>query len=76
MALLCIQDNAAKRPTMSDVIPMISSETLPLPDPKKPMAIFTRQKLKEIAINSSSGLRKPECCSVIEVSISDMDQPR
>ncbi|GMN50293.1 hypothetical protein TIFTF001_019448 [Ficus carica] len=61
VALLCIQDNATKRPTMSDVIPMISNGTLPLPDPKKPMAIFTRQKLKEIVINSSSGF---------------MDQPR
>ncbi|KAK3157311.1 hypothetical protein QOZ80_2AG0119150 [Eleusine coracana subsp. coracana] len=36
IALLCVQENAADRPTMSDVIAMLSSEPIILAEPKKP----------------------------------------
>ncbi|KAJ1276228.1 hypothetical protein BS78_05G198600 [Paspalum vaginatum] len=36
IALLCVQENAADRPTMSDVVAMLSSETMTLSDPKHP----------------------------------------
>jgi hypothetical protein len=36
IALLCVQENAVDRPTMSDVITMLSSELLVLPEPKQP----------------------------------------
>jgi hypothetical protein len=36
IALLCVQENAADRPTMADVVSMLSSETTILGDPKQP----------------------------------------
>jgi hypothetical protein len=36
IALLCLQARAADRPTMSDVVAMLSNETTVLPYPKEP----------------------------------------
>ncbi|KDP31753.1 hypothetical protein JCGZ_14985 [Jatropha curcas] len=36
VALLCVQDNPADRPNMSNVVTMLSSETTGFPTPKKP----------------------------------------
>ncbi|XP_040384151.1 cysteine-rich receptor-like protein kinase 15 [Oryza brachyantha] len=36
IALLCVQENAADRPTMSDVVAMLSSKTMVLSEPKHP----------------------------------------
>jgi hypothetical protein len=36
IALLCVQENAADRPTMLDVIAMLSSETVIQREPKHP----------------------------------------
>lgn len=36
VGLLCVQDNAEDRPTMSDVVSILSSEEAILPAPKQP----------------------------------------
>jgi hypothetical protein len=36
IGLLCVQESPTDRPTMSDVISMISNEHAPLPTPKQP----------------------------------------
>ncbi|EEE54572.1 hypothetical protein OsJ_01773 [Oryza sativa Japonica Group] len=36
IALMCVQENADDRPTMSDVVAMLSSESAVLPEPKHP----------------------------------------
>ncbi|XP_044394320.1 cysteine-rich receptor-like protein kinase 10 [Triticum aestivum] len=36
IALLCVQEKAVDRPTMSDVVAMLSNDTMTLPDPKHP----------------------------------------
>jgi serine/threonine protein kinase len=36
VALLCVQDNATDRPTMTDVAAMLGSDGVPLPDPLPP----------------------------------------
>ena len=36
VALLCLQASAADRPTISDVVAMLSNETADLPYPKEP----------------------------------------
>ncbi|KAL9444254.1 hypothetical protein AB3S75_017437 [Citrus x aurantiifolia] len=36
VALLCVQENAADRPTMSDIVSKINNEHLELPSPKEP----------------------------------------
>ena len=42
IALLCVQENAADRPTMGDVVSMLSSETMILDEPKEPAYINIR----------------------------------
>nr|CAD1819181.1 unnamed protein product [Ananas comosus var. bracteatus] len=44
VALMCVQENAADRPTMSDVIAMLSSDSTSLPDPKQPAYFNMRIK--------------------------------
>ncbi|KAM2176640.1 hypothetical protein ACFX1Q_035914 [Malus domestica] len=41
ISLLCVEENAADRPTMSDVISMLTNESMELPKPKKP-AYYTQ----------------------------------
>ncbi|KAK9195283.1 hypothetical protein WN943_003403 [Citrus x changshan-huyou] len=53
VALLCVQENAADRPIMSDVISMIESEHLNLPSPKEPA--FTNSKNVNNSSHSNSG---------------------
>ena len=40
IAFLCVQDNPADRPTISDVISMFNKELALLPSPKKPVFSF------------------------------------
>ncbi|CAN6363303.1 unnamed protein product [Urochloa humidicola] len=57
VALLCVQENAADRPTMSDVVAMLSSEGMTLPEPKHPAYFHVRMSQEEISIvTDSSGL--------------------
>ncbi|KAK2995324.1 hypothetical protein RJ640_001846 [Escallonia rubra] len=46
VGLLCVQESATDRPTMSEVISMLSHDTVPLPAPKQP-AFFTGRKEPE-----------------------------
>ncbi|EAZ18890.1 hypothetical protein OsJ_34431 [Oryza sativa Japonica Group] len=55
IALLCVQENAADRPTMSDVVVMLSSENMTLPKPNHP-AYFHIRVTKEEA---STALESP-----------------
>lgn len=36
VALLCVQDNATDRPTMTEVTAMLGNDGVPLPDPRRP----------------------------------------
>ncbi|CAN6372738.1 unnamed protein product [Urochloa humidicola] len=57
VALLCVQENAADRPTMSDVVSMLSSESMTLPEPKHPAYFHVRMTKEEISIvTESSGV--------------------
>ena len=51
-ALLCVQDDPADRPTMSNVVVMLSSAAANLPVPKKP-AFSIRRGFSGIASTSS-----------------------
>lgn len=46
VGLLCVQDNAADRPTMSYVVSVLSNESATLPPPKQP-AFFTGTTVPE-----------------------------
>ena len=42
IALLCVQENAADRPTTASVVAMLSSESMTLPEPKHPAYFHIR----------------------------------
>jgi len=46
ISLLCVQDNPTDRPTMSEVVSMISNKHAPLPKPKQP-ALTTGQNMMD-----------------------------
>lgn len=47
IALLCVQENAGDRPTMSEVVAMLSSEAMTLPEPKHPAFFHMRVTTEE-----------------------------
>lgn len=65
VALLCVQENAADRPTMSEVVSMLTNELVALPSPKQPAFSYVRSMQ-----NSNSPESRPQACSVNEVTIS------
>ncbi|EEC70841.1 hypothetical protein OsI_02340 [Oryza sativa Indica Group] len=60
IALLCVQENAADRPTMSEVVAMLTSESLTLPEPKYPAFYHMRVTKEEpstvIMASSANGI--------------------
>ena len=68
IALLCVQESAADRPTMSDVVAMLSNESAALPYPKQPGFLNLRSVGKPNP--TSSG---PESYSVNNATVSIME---
>ncbi|GKV30851.1 hypothetical protein SLEP1_g39622 [Rubroshorea leprosula] len=54
IALLCVQDDAADRPTMTEVVSMLSSETVAVSNPKQPL-FFIKGFSKSLASSSNQG---------------------
>ncbi|KAH7844967.1 hypothetical protein Vadar_033773 [Vaccinium darrowii] len=67
IALLCVQESAADRPTMSDVALMLSNELMLLASPKQP-AFSTSRSVPER--NSS---KQSEDCSINDATISSLE---
>ncbi|KAL5802680.1 hypothetical protein ACOSQ4_030985 [Xanthoceras sorbifolium] len=67
ISLLCMEQQADDRPTMSFVVLMLGSETALLPQPKQPGFLMDRKSLEP---DPSS---KPQCSSCNEVTISLLD---
>ncbi|KAF8694434.1 hypothetical protein HU200_038176 [Digitaria exilis] len=67
IALLCVQENASDRPTMSDVVAMLSSEAKPLAEPEHPAYFQVRVTAEE----ASSMVAVP--CSVNGITVSALD---
>ncbi|GLT64143.1 hypothetical protein SLA2020_366530 [Shorea laevis] len=68
IGLLCVQESPTNRPTMPDVVSMISNEHAPLPTPKQPA--FTRGRN---VIDTNSTIDSAENCSKNSVTISTME---
>ncbi|XP_059455077.1 receptor-like serine/threonine-protein kinase SD1-7 [Corylus avellana] len=68
IGLLCVQESPTDRPTMSDVISMISNEHAPLPTPKQPAFSTGRNMMDTNSTVDSAGN-----CSKNSVTISAMD---
>ncbi|XP_057738923.1 receptor-like serine/threonine-protein kinase SD1-8 isoform X3 [Arachis stenosperma] len=69
IGLLCVQEHAEDRPTMSSVVLMLSSESPSMPNPKNPG--FSTWK-KHLEIDSSSN-KQDETWSVNQVTITMLD---
>lgn len=67
VGLLCVQDSAIDRPTMSDVVSMLGNESMILPTPKQPgFSIVIGLKCDDAGNNQKA-------CSVNMVTMSDME---
>lgn len=49
VALLCVQENAADRPTMSEVISMLTNEFVNLPSPQQPRFSSLKKSVETVA---------------------------
>lgn len=65
IALLCVQENASDRPTMSDVVAMLSSKAMTLSEPKHPAYLYVRVR------EEAASVVVP--CSVNDVTVSALD---
>ncbi|KAF7836273.1 Cysteine-rich receptor-like protein kinase 10 [Senna tora] len=54
IGLLCVQEDAADRPTMSLVVVMLASETMTLPNPKNPAFSVGRMTKEESSTSKNS----------------------
>ena len=68
IALLCLQATAADRPTMADVVAMLSNETTVLPYPKEPAFLNVSGMAMANPINS-----RPQIYSLNDATVSIME---
>lgn len=61
VGLLCVQQSAADRPTMSEVISFLSNETMPLPAPNEPAFVNQKNTIKLDAHNNESSANNVTC---------------
>ncbi|CAI0456840.1 unnamed protein product [Linum tenue] len=71
VGLLCIEQDANDRPTMSQVISMLTSEAAQLPNPKQPA--YTIASPGSICVEESSSTGNPKIFSDNEVAISTLN---
>jgi len=54
IGLLCVQEDARDRPTMSEVVVMLASDTVAIPKPKHPAFSVGRMATEEVSTSRSS----------------------
>ncbi|KAL6871515.1 hypothetical protein ACP4OV_014344 [Aristida adscensionis] len=57
VALMCVQEKAIDRPTMPDVVAMLSGDSITLPEPRKPAYSYTRL---DVSVNSTTSSSRNE----------------
>ena len=68
IGLLCVQESADDRPTMSDVVSMLGNESVHLPSPKQPAFSNLRSGVEPHIFQN-----RPEICSLNGVTFSIME---
>ena len=68
IGLLCVQESADDRPSMSDVVSMLGNESVRLPSPKQPAFSNMRSGVKPHIFQN-----RPEICSLNGVTLSIME---
>ncbi|KAJ1390416.1 S-locus, receptor kinase [Sesbania bispinosa] len=69
VGLLCVQERAEDRPTMSSVVLMLSSETATMPQPKNPGFCLGRNQME----TDSSSSKQDESFTVNQVTVTMLD---
>ncbi|KAK7362978.1 hypothetical protein VNO77_05103 [Canavalia gladiata] len=69
VGLLCVQERAEDRPTMSSVVLMLSSDTASIPQPKNPGFCLGRNPVE----TDSSSSKQDESCTVNQVTVTMLD---
>ncbi|KAK0579763.1 hypothetical protein LWI29_031046 [Acer saccharum] len=69
VGLLCVQETAEERPTMSNVVLMLSSETATMPHPKTPGFCLGRNPIE----TDSSSSKQDETFTVNQVTVTMLD---
>ncbi|GAB2210141.1 hypothetical protein Droror1_Dr00015399 [Drosera rotundifolia] len=78
LGLLCVQEDADKRPTMASVVLMLNSYSTALPIPEQPVFLSRSRTDPSVAsdhstTNSDQSTRKSSLWSVNEASITELD---
>lgn len=76
IGLLCLQEAVADRPTMSEIVMMLSSYTITSPSPSQPAFYISRQNFGSDLVTEDSGasqLQESLQQSINEVSITELD---
>ncbi|XP_078176372.1 cysteine-rich receptor-like protein kinase 8 [Carex rostrata] len=69
VSLLCVQENPADRPTMSDVIVFLTTASITLPEPKQPA--YFNVRITEKGVESSDFFGSS--CSINDVTLTNPD---
>ncbi|XP_041005555.1 G-type lectin S-receptor-like serine/threonine-protein kinase CES101 [Juglans microcarpa x Juglans regia] len=64
VGLLCVQESAADRPTMSDIIPMFTNEGMFLPEPKQPAYSIGRSEAGSTLPDGKLVFNSVNCVSI------------
>lgn len=65
MGMLCVQDSAAQRPTMSNVVLMLESESASLPLPREP----TFTSMRDTFVETESYTDGPDIVSSNDMTV-------
>ena len=68
VGLLCVQESADDRPSMSDIVSMLGNESVCLPSPKQPAFSNLRTGMEP-----HTSQHRPEICSFNGVTLSIME---
>ncbi|XP_002460810.1 cysteine-rich receptor-like protein kinase 25 isoform X2 [Sorghum bicolor] len=72
VALLCVQDSADDRPNMSEVVAMLGSEGITMPEPRQPA--YYNVRITGLAVSSDSF--GESSCRISSITITDHEEGR
>jgi len=72
VALLCVQDSADDRPNMSEVVAMLGSEGITMPEPRQPA--YYNVRISSLAVSSDSF--GESSCGISNITLTDHEEGR
>ena len=72
VALLCVQDSADDRPNMSEVVAMLGSEGITMPEPRQPA--YYNVRISSLAVSSDSF--GESSCRISNITLTDHEEGR